>query len=76
MAAEGFKTSDISVLISYIMAPKDEKELAILRKCSAGLCDIFKKCYWEEMMKAIESNRVKMISIRFRNECTVTKFQQ
>ncbi|GAU95532.1 hypothetical protein RvY_07133 [Ramazzottius varieornatus] len=57
MAAEGFRTSDISVFISYIMAPKDEKELSFVRKCSAGLCDLFKKFYWEEIMKAIESSR-------------------
>lgn len=53
-----FTKIDISLYVAYIMAPKDEKELALMKKASQATCDMFKKYYYEEILKAIDQEKV------------------
>ncbi|XP_055357882.1 FACT complex subunit SPT16-like [Paramacrobiotus metropolitanus] len=57
MEKEGFAKVDVSVYIAYLMAPKDEKELVLMKKSCQASCDIFKKYYYEEVVKAIDQEK-------------------
>ena len=50
---------DINSIVAYIMAPKDEKELNIIKRSALCTVDLFKKYYWEEIMKAVDQDKVR-----------------
>ncbi|OQV21600.1 FACT complex subunit spt16 [Hypsibius exemplaris] len=60
----GFTKQDISMVVAYIMAPKDDKEIALMTKSSVCTVDLFKKFYWEQIMTAVDQDkRVKHLKI-------------
>lgn len=54
----GFTKTDISLFVAYIMAPKDEKELLLMKKASQATVDMFRRYYYEEILKAIDQEKV------------------
>lgn len=54
----GFDIIDISIQMAFYMAPKDEKELAIVKKSALATCDVFKRFYYDEIMKAVDQEKV------------------
>ncbi|XP_030372702.1 FACT complex subunit spt16 isoform X2 [Scaptodrosophila lebanonensis] len=52
-----FEHVDISVIIAYLMCPKDESEVNYMRKASLVSVDIFNKYLKDEIMDIIDSDR-------------------
>jgi nucleosome binding factor SPN SPT16 subunit len=55
--SQNYETIDISSAAAYIMAPKDEQEIAIITKAAALSSDIYAKYLREEITEIIDSDK-------------------
>lgn len=49
---------DVSAVVAYVMAPKEENELAIVKKASNVTMDVFTKYLKDQLMEIIDSDKV------------------
>ena len=56
---------DVSSQFAYIMAPKEESEIKTISKASQVTCDVFNKYLKEQIMEAIDADKVLIIIIMF-----------
>ena len=49
---------DVSAAVAYIMAPKDDKELEIVRKACQATQDLFKNYLRNQVMDIIDQEKV------------------
>lgn len=60
---------DVSAPLAYVMAPKDESELLVIKKASQATMDLFNKFVKEQIMEVIDAEKVSkyiLISSYFR----------
>lgn len=54
---ENFDSVDVSAAVAYVMAPKEENELAIVKKASNVTMDVFTKYLKDQLMEIIDSDK-------------------
>ncbi|XP_026285652.1 FACT complex subunit spt16 isoform X1 [Frankliniella occidentalis] len=54
---ESFETVDVSAAVALVMAPKEDSELAILKKASNVTMDVFTKYLKDQLMDIIDSDK-------------------
>ena len=52
---------DVSTNMAYVMAPKDESELSIVKKACQATMDLFSKFLKEQIISTIDGEKVKLI---------------
>lgn len=55
---QNFENLDIGASIAYIMAPKEESEISIIKKASNATTDVFNKYLKENIMEIIDAEKV------------------
>ena len=58
---ESFTRKDISAGLAYVMAPKDETELSVVKKACQATCDIYNKYLKTQIIDAIDSEKVSLV---------------
>ena len=53
---------DLSIPLAYVMAPKDEKEVGIIKKACQATQDLFKNFLRSEVMEIIDREKVSLLS--------------
>jgi len=56
---------DVSADIAYVMAPKEEPELLIMKKACFVSVDVFNKYLKDQIMEIIDSDKVSRLSLLF-----------
>lgn len=56
---------DVSADIAYVMAPKEEPELLIMKKACFVSVDVFNKYLKDQIMEIIDSDKVSRFSLSF-----------
>jgi hypothetical protein len=56
---------DVSADIAYVMAPKEEPELLIMKKACIVSVDVFNKYLKDQIMEIIDSDKVSRFSLSF-----------
>ena len=56
---------DVSADIAYVMAPKEEPELLIMKKACFVSVDVFNKYLKDQIMEIIDSDKVSRFSLLF-----------
>jgi hypothetical protein len=49
---------DVSSIMAYIMAPKEDSEIKTMQKASAVTCEVFSKYLREQIMEIIDAEKV------------------
>lgn len=62
-AGKDFETADITGGLTLVMAPKDEAELAVVKKASQATSDVFSKYLKEQIMDIIDGDKVRTLRI-------------
>ena len=67
----GFEKVDVSAQLAYVMAPKEEAELATIKKACSVTSDVFNKFLKEQLMEIIDSDKVGVASRDLARTCPV-----
>lgn len=57
LGAASFQKVDVSSIMAYIMAPKEESEIKTMQKASAVTCEVFSKYLREQIMEIIDAEK-------------------
>lgn len=60
---QNFENLDISASAAYIVAPKEEPELSIIKKACNATTDVFNKYLKENIMEIIDAEKVTYRSV-------------
>lgn len=59
LKTEGFEMIDISAPFAYLVCPKEESELQIIKKSCMVTVDVFTKYLKDQIMEIIDSEKVR-----------------
>lgn len=62
---EKMETVDVSTAAAYLMAPKEENELAIIKKACQASVDLFNKYLKEQVMEIVDADKKVSIAFHF-----------
>lgn len=65
MGGAGFEKVDISTPMAYVMAPKEEAEVAIVKRASQATMDLFNKFLKQQIMDVIDQDKVRGKNCKF-----------
>lgn len=54
---------DVSATVAYLMAPKDDSEIVLMKKASQLTVDVYAKYLKDQIMEIIDADKVKYIYI-------------
>ncbi|XP_015927394.1 FACT complex subunit SPT16 [Parasteatoda tepidariorum] len=57
ISKENFETVDVTVTAAYLMAPKEESEIATIKKASQVTVDVFSKYLKDQIMEIIDADK-------------------
>ena len=61
VGAAGFDKVDLANPLAYVMAPKEESEVAIIKRASQATMDLFNKFLKEQIMQIIDADKVRFL---------------
>ena len=53
---------DLSASFAYVMAPKDESEVSVIKKACTATMDLFKKYLQGQLMDVIDADKVRLLT--------------
>ncbi|XP_069114488.1 LOW QUALITY PROTEIN: FACT complex subunit SPT16-like [Argopecten irradians] len=57
LKGEGFEKVDVSSVMAYVMAPKEESEVKVIQRACTVTCDIFTKYLRDQIMEIIDAEK-------------------
>jgi len=64
---------DVSADIAYVMAPKEEPELLIMKKACFVSVDVFNKYLKDQIMEIIDSDKVSIFALFSFHKCFLSQ---
>ncbi len=60
-----FKNADVTAVVTAVMAPKEDTELAVIKKAAGVTSEVFSKYLKEQIMDIIDSDKVKTVLMQY-----------